>query len=408
MKEIIHFEKKYCQFLIKILVLITVLISCSPIPIKEYTSKYIYFRLENPPLIGKNHSQQDIYLGGFSGLLIESNNDNYIDIISITDRGPNAGEIEYLSGVGKKLRPFVLPDYTPRIVKLRMDKTSEKVEVVQQLLLKQESNFISGLPQGNGEIPITLNGVKIKDDRDGIDPESICKTTKDTYWVAEEYGPDLLNFDIQGMLLYRARPGEGLPRDLQMRKLNRGFEGVACSGSKIYAILQSPLAIPNIKNKLLVRLIEFDSLSKKTTGEFAYLLDSEKTDKIGDITMLPNGDFLVIEQDGKIGPDSNHKIYSINLKEASNLSTSKVAPELIDSQSIVPIKKTLVVDLVKNGFDFAEKMEGLAVIDANTLIVAVDNDFGLDGQTDLIMGTVPIQQNRKSLFAIIKLERSLW
>jgi len=45
-----------------------------------------------------------------------------------------------------------------------------------------------------------------------------------TYWLGEEYGPDLLHVGPQGKLIHIFHPGDGLPPWLKHRRVNMGFE----------------------------------------------------------------------------------------------------------------------------------------------------------------------------------------
>ncbi len=46
------------------------------------------------------------------------------------------------------------------------------------------------------------------------------------------------------------------------------------------------------------------------------------------------------------------------------------------------LEKTLVADLTVLGFDFMEKIEGIASVDEHTFAVVTDNDFGIEGYPD--------------------------
>jgi hypothetical protein len=87
------------------------------------------------------------------------------------------------------------------------------------------------------------------------------------------------------------------------------------------------------------------------------------------------------------------KIYRINLAGAMDISgltgtigaTGKLVDELtaaeLASNSITAVGKVLHVDLNAAGYNQVEKVEGLALIDPNTIAVINDNDFGVAGIT---------------------------
>jgi len=102
------------------------------------------------------------------------------------------------------------------------------------------------------------------------------------------------------------------------------------------------------------------------------------------------GEFLVIERDSGFGADSVKNIYRIDLKNATNLITNPpTLPEgttleslsnaELESSGIEVVGKEIYADLAGLGYTFTDKVEGLAVVDANTVAVINDNDFGETG-----------------------------
>lgn len=306
------------------------------------------------------------YLEGLSGLAYQGKNAQG-DLIfwSHTDRGPNGTEI-IDARLGQK-RPFMKPKFSPYWIKFSVNPSTKEVKVLTRLDLT-----LSGLPNTKvDELPVTEAGKVLQRDLMGIDPEAICFDGKNV-WMAEEYRPSILKFDLKGKLLRRFVPedsysasemkkpalegivSQNLPARIKERKLNRGFEGLACGNGKVFAILQSPLP----KDKHEVILLEFNSVTEVVTREYRYPLEPT-ADKIGDLVSSGN-DFFAIEQNGNIGKNSFHKVYRFQL----------------GSESL--IKKELKVDLVKVGFDFADKVEGVAVLENGSIVIVNDNDFGIE------------------------------
>lgn len=287
------------------------------------------------------------YFMGNSGLVLESYSGNDFTFWSLTDRGPNA--LEFLSSKREIMRPFLEPAFHPYWIQFSVNLKSKEVKILNKI-----STSVRGLPNKEGdEIPVNVKGTVLNFDPNGMDPESICRTSA-AVWIGEEYGPSIAKFSIQGTLLKRYSPGKGLPKILAKRTLNRGFEGLTCYDGKVYAMLQSPL----LEEKNLIRLVEFDPATEKVTREFLYPLDSLDADKIGDLSVTKDGTFYVIEQNSLTGPDSFHKIFSFKLSNVHLL------------------QKKLELDLTKAGFDFADKLEGLVVTE-DYFFVVNDNDFGL-------------------------------
>lgn len=284
---------------------------------------------------------------GLSGLMLErSMNDEFV-FWSHTDRGPNA--TEFISSRKEMMRPFLEPDFHPYWIKFSINLKTNQVKNLDKI-----STNVTGLPNQKGdEVPVDVKGSILRRDPNGIDPESICRMG-DEIWMGEEYRPSILKFSKDGKLLKRFTPGKGLPEVLSKRKLNRGLEGLTCFNDKVYAILQSPL--PGERN--FVRMFEFDPAKETVTREFLYPLDSLEADKIGDLAVTKDGTFFVIEQNSLVGPESFHRIFSFQL---GNVHMLQKKPEL---------------DLIKAGFDFADKLEGLVVTD-DFFFVVNDNDFGL-------------------------------
>jgi hypothetical protein len=311
---------------------------------------FLFLLLISCSSVKKDRKIQIIELPGFmanSGLSLVSEDEDTFVFWTHTDRGPNG--TEYKAGLDV-MRPFLEPGFHPYWTKFSINLKTKEVTI-----LKKVTMDVTGLPNQPGdEIPVDINGKVIDRDKNGVDPESICFADKYA-WMGEEYRPSILKLNLKGNVLERYQPGRALPPIITKRKMNRGFEGLTCYHDKVYAILQSPL--PDDKN--LVRLMEFDPSTETVRREFLYPLDSLNADKIGDLAVNIDGKFFVIEQNSEIGSQSVHKIYSFMLAGAYQL------------------EKTLEADIVKEGFDFADKIEGLVVTD-DYFIIVNDNDFGLE------------------------------
>lgn len=328
--------------------------------------------------------------GGLSGLAYEGKGSKGELIFwSHTDRGPNAKEVQ-IKDTTEFRRPFMQPDFKPYWVKFSVDLKTRKVKILQKIELG-----MSGLPNKNGdEIPVDKRGRELPKDIMGIDPESMC-FDGEFVWMGEEYRPSLLKFDLTGKLLRRFVPQntynpkergqlgnvrEVLPEKLKKRKLNRGFEGLACSEGNLYAALQSPL--PEDSNNVLI--FQFNTAKEKVEQEYHYPLNLLNADKIGDLA-VKGIDFYIIEQNGEIGPASYHKIFRFRLNE-------------LDEEG--KLKKKLILDLVKLKYDFADKVEGLAILDDGSIAVLNDNDFGLTGEWNKAKGEATKNSEKKSILGI--------
>ena len=314
-------------------------------------------------MVGKTAAGQKINLGGFSGLAFEgTTRDGKLKFITHTDRGPN-GEP---TGI---VRPFLLPDFTPRLVRFTLDPTSGHFDLTQQILLKRaDGTPLTGLPNTalstnasqpyNDEVPVDLFGNVVPLDPLGGDLEAIVVADDGSFWMADEYRPAIYHFDPEGRLLERfipvgthaaagkpvPAPGtagefgiEALPAVIAQRRQNRGMEALAEHGGKLYAFVQSPIRNPaTLGNAALnvmrnIRIVEFDPATR-ATRQFIYTLDNPAVlnatdtpaDKIGDAVAGPNGEIYAVERDDDAVPASDlsvitKKIYKFTLGTATDV-----------------------------------------------------------------------------------------
>ncbi len=384
--------------------------------------KLTIYEFENLPKLGTTSENQDIFLGGFSGLYFQgfAANGN-LKFVTNTDRGPN-GEPD---GVN---RPFLLPDFQPEIVSFELNRTTGKISITKRTeLLRQDGTTpLTGLPNlqavGNGlaytdEIAVDLDNNVLANDPLGADLEGIVVAENGDYWLVDEYRPAIYHFDVNGKLIDRFIPQgtatapnpdqpagsfgtEVLPAVYAQRRNNRGFEAVALEGNKLYAFIQSAIDNPDVANdatskaSLNLRILEFDIVSKQVTGEYLYRLEGlPGTDKIGDAVSLGNGKFAVVERDDNATSAGNKLIYQIDLAGATNINNpanftlpvGKTIEQLTSAElataNITPVSKSLIANAAQLGYTGVEKLEGLALVAPNTLALINDNDFNITGNT---------------------------
>jgi hypothetical protein len=232
-------------------------------------------------------------------------------------------------------------------------------------------------------------------------------------WVSDEYGPFIVKIDpATGIILNKYAPGTGLPDIFLKRRANRGMEGLALDTStdKLHGFLQSPLTDGSAtysvtgKSELIeryarfTRWTEFDPTTGKAGKMYAYPLDAADYQdgrtgnaKLGDVVALGNGKFLVIEQGAAPSGKVFNKLMLVEIGAAtdiaaaafnattSDLEKSSMAGAAVngaDWKAVTTLKKSLLLDLNAIGW-LAEKAEGLTIVDANTIALANDNDFGM-------------------------------
>jgi hypothetical protein len=384
------------------------------------------YQWKNPGVLGAG-----IREGGFSGL-IHLPKDPKDVFYTVADRGPN-GEIEK---DGTTLRTFPAADFEPRIYKIKL--SGGEIRILQTIKLHYPKgvtnavtgkNTLTGLPniEGADEVPYDAAGTaQLSYDKDGLDLEGIAYNPKDnTFWLSDEYRPSIVHVRADGTVIGRYVPKgdkerlagsripvkEIFPAVYAKRVGNRGFEGITISpdGKTMYVSIQSPLANPDKKTSdtsRSLRILQIDLKSVSVTGEYVYEAESakglegvkQKDIVISDIHALRPGVLLVDERDKNSGDSARLKrIYKIDLKRATNVLGSShngmlesMTPQDLRAAGITPAPKTLLADLVKLGYPY-EKIEGLAVRDSHSIVIANDNDFGIgyDSEGKLIETGVP-------------------
>ena len=340
-----------------------------------------------------------IYEGGFSGLTYIPNTE--FEFFVLNDRGPNTSFFDKENTV-----LFPLPDYSQKIIRLKY--INNKFSIISIHEIKGPDGIpVSGLPasresDANKEIPvINAKGTKASNKRLKFDFEGISIDANGDLWLADEYRPSVLLVDGKTFQIKKIFSAEkdsitkqaNLPHSFTLRQANRGFEGIAVTpNGKILAILQSPLETPelfdSVPNRLL-RILHLDPLTGKTKT-FGYELSADIIDpKIGDMTAINEHEFLIIEH----GKDSKGKVvnvFKINLEYATNIQEVQFNEgrsfeglknnAKAQYNGLILAQKSHLLNLIEAGYnsDYG-KPEGLTIIDASTIAIVNDNDFGIDG-----------------------------
>lgn len=359
---------------------------------------------------------------GFSSLYPIPNS-NGKEFWTISDRGVN---VDSKNANTADCRPtydkmYAFPTYAPKIHRIRV--AGDSIQILQTITMKRpDGTTATGLlnPSGFGSTSKEVNSIDtvlncsnflaktVAKDIWGIDSEGLVVDADGNFWISEEGGPTIWKLNKNGVVVKRFTPYAHLegaqPQDVQIdtvfkyRKNNRGFESLALTNSgKLYSIIQSPLLYPNKATgeaTQVHRILEID-IKTNATRVFAYLNDGVvgtgadqvrlQDWKIGDMAAINDTTFLVIEAALR-GATDLKKIYKINITGATPITAAlyngKTAEGLVDlagltANSIVPVKKTLFMDLNANGWPAAlDKPEGLAIINDSTIAVGNDNDYG--------------------------------
>ena len=333
-------------------------------------------------------------------------------LFGLADRGPLNGEVDYRPRV--QLFQFAIDMTGTNFHNIAL---TNKATV---LLHDDAGKVFSGADANDANwtnFPRVVNGPR------ALDSEGIVRAPDGTFYVSEEYGPFIYQFDA-GFKMLRSimppahiLPKSGAAGNLKInytaarepesgREKNHGFEGVGLSpdGKTLFALLQSPCVQDSTRAGKLdkasrnTRLLTWDVSSPtepKLTGEYAYQLDllpsGKRAASQSEILVINAESFLVLERDDRgLGTGKEKeicRIYLASLPGATNLQSIPGQPysrEAGDPKGIPltgtklpadirPISKTLFVDilnrdeLLKAGYPdlerFPGKWEGLSIIE---------------------------------------------
>lgn len=381
--------------------------------------------------------------GGFSGLFPIEGTDGK-EFWTVGDRGVNidAGSSTNASAIGAPCAPtydkiYAFPGYAPKIHRVRIK--GDSVQIIRTITIKRPNGSnATGIinPTGLGSTATELASFDtvsncadfltktVAKDTFGIDAEGIVVDRQGNFWICEEGGPTIWKLNQNGVVIARYTPygnkggmqSVDIPIDtvFSYRKNNRGFEGITMTpNGKIYAIIQSPILFPNTtigESTRIHRILEIDPATNNQRM-LVYLNDSIigasggnqirlRDWKIGDMAAINDSTFLVLEAAAR-GTSDIKRLYQINIAQATPVTSglyggvtleALVGINGLTANNIKPVTKTLVMDLLANGWPAVlDKAEGLAIINDSTIVIGNDNDFG--GNSSANNGTVTASGN---------------
>jgi hypothetical protein len=364
--------------------------------------KLAKYELKTPPLIGTFRGVT-IREGGISG--IHHIRGTQSEFYLITDRGPNADAKEANAGNETILFPF--PDYAPKIFRVRA--LGDSLRILDTVALKRPGGANArGIPPpagagANGEVAwVDTNKTVANLDGWGIDSESLVADRNGDFWVGEEYGPTIWHVHGKtGKVIKRYSPfgasaeEKAIDRVFAKSRANRGFEGIALApNGKVYALLQAPLNHPDKAAgaaSRLHRILEIDPATY-VTRMFVYEHEAPTASirnedwSIGDMAAINDHEFLVLEHAARKG-EKVKKIFKIDISQATPIASEDFNGKTLEqlenaagctASGIVPVRKTLFMDLSAHGWDPSHKKpEGITVVNDTTIAVINDNDFGV-------------------------------
>ncbi|MBC8137948.1 MAG: esterase-like activity of phytase family protein [Fibrella sp.] len=324
-------------------------------------------------------------LGGlFSDVYYDRDRDLYY---GLPDRGPGGG----------------LVAYDTRVQEFTLD-VDDTTGAISNFNLLRTVQFTANGAAFNGQNPQLLNGNPATLGL-SLDPEGFAVSRTGNFYVSDEYGPSIYEFNRNGELIASfTAPDNLLPRSnaagnpldfaairdstpalITGRQDNRGFEGLAVTpdGSRLYAMLQDPLAEEGAGNQgrrsRNLRIVEYDTATRQSLRQFIYQLEDLSdinariagTDNdfganaqgrnIGISAIIPVNDteFLVLERDNRgfgvdeladgnplsLLPVSTKRIYNVNIAGATDVSGISLAGTNTLPGGVTAVSKTLALDL---------------------------------------------------------------
>lgn len=227
-----------------------------------------------------------------------------------------------------------------------------------------------------------------------LDPESFVVAEDGSFWVGEEFGPFLLHFSAQGRLLeppyptpnpgaedpvmspqnpamLAAAPQPGATSNATL-PTSRGFEAMATNPAKtvLHPMLEGTV-VGDPEGTL--RIYTFDLASKKYQNRVVYYNLENPDHAIGDMAVVNETEYLVIERDGNSGAEAQFKkIYKIDLSQ-TNPRGVVAKEEVVDLLNIANPNRL-------GGFGATFRfpfvtIEDVLVLDATTILVMNDNNY---------------------------------
>jgi hypothetical protein len=274
---------------------------------------------------------------------------------------------------------------------------------------------------GSGEGTVTLNNTIILSDPDrhipffivneftqgriltgfDFDIESFVIADDGTLWIGDEFGPFLLHVDATGKVLeppfptpdfaegknpeedfvqspqnpaqMANVPNPGEPSTATLKR-SQGFEGLAINPdkTKLYPMLEGTVVGDP---EGTVRIYEFDLATKSYTGIVGRYQLEDPANAIGDFAVINDNEYLVLERDANAGAEAKTKhVYKIDLSQQDE--NGIVEKELVADLLQISDPNNLAPSTQEGVFSFPfVTIEDVLVLDANTILVANDNNY---------------------------------
>lgn len=335
--------------------------------------------------------------------------------VGVTDRGVAINRTTPSIG-----RVFPLPTFTPTIVFFRAGGGELTPQTLLPVVVDDAGTPATGIPNGPLEDSVPFDTftatTQIPFNPHGIDIEDIHSLPDGNFIVVDEHSPSVAIISDAGKILKRYTPGgrtlagaihpvaDNLPAILKERRASRGFECIAVSsdGRTAYTMTQSPLgptgATAPTRNSRVLRILKLDvsnPLNMQVTGQFLMKMSDAATYPLGNrpqdlklsaAAWVSETKLLLLERTDEIGI-GGAKLVMVNLDGATDVSARPDAGSLT-YENVNTDFAALGITLASSTLVYANeetpeitdfKLEGLSILNQNTVAIVNDNDFGVGG-----------------------------
>lgn len=342
------------------------------------------------PIVFPNGRQLTVSLGLGSGLSRRASDPPGI-VHAVTDRGPNIfilqaveefglTHLEHLRDV-RDAKVMPTPNSGPLIATLRV--TEDAVELLGYSPFTDAiGERLSGRPPDLlGREPLfDLDGHALAPGAFGADVEAIAAMPDGSFVVADEYAPSLVFADAKGRVSARwaplgaegayAHPGVAvrgaLPDRALRRRPNRGLEALCASadGRWLYAGLQSALTEEDAG---FTEIWKLDAASGAIAAAWSYPFDAPQSFRRDAARrQVSAGDLKVCEF---AWVDEDRLLVLERIAHTTKIHLVALGPT---------ISKTLLFTSDDHP-EMGPDMEGMALLSPGQILLASDNDFGVEG-----------------------------
>ena len=246
-----------------------------------------------------------------------------------------------------------------------------------------------------------------------LDPESLQRGRNGDLWIGEEFGPWIMHFNSDGVLLdppYAMPGGLMSPNNPLLNGApatqpnSRGIEAMAISpdGKRLWATLEGA-TVADGTTSVRRRVFEFSTTTKSFTGREWNLKAESAPNMIADAWALDGHRMVVIERDGGRGVTAVFRnVYVVDLKKvgADGYVQKQLAVDLtnIADPNLISLPELHPGDVgIGNPFKVVcESIEAIQVLSASRLLLACDNNLPNTGRnpnraddTEIIVVDVP-------------------